>query len=556
MIAHEELANASVNESVRSFSRSFFSSRPGWAYGAAIFACFLLLIVALQILGGAYGAEFAAYPDEPAHYVTALMLRDYLISPHSGSPLAFAADYYHHYPKVAFGHWPPFFYIVQALWMMLFTVSRTSIRCEMALITALLAFSFYREARRWFGGVLALFAGILIICLPLVQTYAGEEMAESLLTLLCFWSVVWFVRYLDSGRWQDNAWFGVFFAGAVLTKGNGWLLAGVPPIAVLLTRKFSLVKQRSFWIFAIIVGVSCIPWQLMTLRIAERGWTGGTEMSLRYTASALSEYIGLFISICGPALTALMILGVLSSVLVPVFRGPVASSPAVMLALVLAVWSFHSLVPAGVEDRKLIIAVPAMVLFVFEGIRWLASRLPERGVPYAWRLSVICLIAGTVFAAQTFTIPRQVQTGYSDAAKFITTLRRNDARTILVASQSEGEGLLISEVAMLKPHPDAVIIRATKTMAQMDWNAVNYHCLFSTPEQVQRFLRDRRVDLAVLDSFPPMVQYKHYKLLRQALEISPGVRKLAKFRSNSSAFPGEVLIFKIDHPKDQIIAAQ
>ncbi len=42
---------------------------------------FLLLavVVCLQIVSGAYRGEFGGYPDEPAHYVTSLMLRDYFV---------------------------------------------------------------------------------------------------------------------------------------------------------------------------------------------------------------------------------------------------------------------------------------------------------------------------------------------------------------------------------------------------------------------------------------------------------------------------------------------
>ena len=37
------------------------------------------------------------------------------------------------------GHWPPFSYVVQAAWTLLFTTSRTSVILLMAAITALLA---------------------------------------------------------------------------------------------------------------------------------------------------------------------------------------------------------------------------------------------------------------------------------------------------------------------------------------------------------------------------------------------------------------------------------
>src|ERR1700680_1452483 len=87
----------------------------GMAPGLAVPAIlFLFLAIALQYAAGAYRAGFGAYPDEPAHYVTGLMVRDYILHAVGRPPMRFAENYYLHYPAVAFGHWPPVFYVIQA----------------------------------------------------------------------------------------------------------------------------------------------------------------------------------------------------------------------------------------------------------------------------------------------------------------------------------------------------------------------------------------------------------------------------------------------------------
>ena len=48
------------------------------AESVAVFAALLGLVVTLQVLGGAYASGFGGYPDEPAHLVTSLMVRDFL----------------------------------------------------------------------------------------------------------------------------------------------------------------------------------------------------------------------------------------------------------------------------------------------------------------------------------------------------------------------------------------------------------------------------------------------------------------------------------------------
>jgi hypothetical protein len=46
--------------------------------GIVAFAVLLGFVVILQVLGGAYASGFGGYPDEPAHLVTALMVRDFI----------------------------------------------------------------------------------------------------------------------------------------------------------------------------------------------------------------------------------------------------------------------------------------------------------------------------------------------------------------------------------------------------------------------------------------------------------------------------------------------
>ena len=86
----------------------------------AIFTFCFSLAALLSWFAGAFQAEFGGYPDEPAHYVTGLMIHDYIAGWFPATPLRFAENYYLHYPKVAFGHWPPVFHFLQAIWMLLF----------------------------------------------------------------------------------------------------------------------------------------------------------------------------------------------------------------------------------------------------------------------------------------------------------------------------------------------------------------------------------------------------------------------------------------------------
>ena len=90
--------------------------KAGWP-AAAAFLLFFVVTLFLQYESGAFHSEFAGYPDESAHYVTGLMVRDYLAGFHYSEPRKFAEDYYGRFPKVAFGLWPPLLSLLESCWM-------------------------------------------------------------------------------------------------------------------------------------------------------------------------------------------------------------------------------------------------------------------------------------------------------------------------------------------------------------------------------------------------------------------------------------------------------
>ena len=532
---------------VRPKGRSASSTLP---LQIAILCGLFALAVLLQIASGAYRAEFSAYPDEPAHYVTSLMLREYIVHPHPLSPMKFAEAYYHHYPKVAFGHWPPLFYVVQAFWMLLFSASRISIRLEVAFTTALLAFSLWREGRRWFGKVPALLAACLLVCLPLMQNSTDEEMAETLLVLCCFWSTIFFGRFLESGKLSDSLWFGLFFSLAVLTKGSGWMLVLLPPIALLLTRQVKLLLKGSFWLGILLIAFLCLPWQIATLHSAERGWANSSP-SLAYTFNSLVDFFALLVSVHGVALSLVIALGIVITVFVPLLSRPVAAVPAVFFGLLVSDWLFHSLVPAGVEDRKMIMAVPALIYFLFVGGFWLADRLPLSGQWASWRRPLLTSAAALFFFVHVFSVPRDSHYGYIEAAGFISSDPALRTSSLLVSSGSIGEGLLISEVAMRKPDPEMVILRATKELAHVDWAGVHYENLFSNPAELLRYLDRSHVTALVIDSYHGPGSFPHERLVSQTIkENAQRFHLRAEFPGRSdSGEPGKVEIYQFAPPQ-------
>lgn len=521
-------------------------SRLTWR-DALFFLPLFAIVVGLQVASGAYHCEFGGYPDEPAHYVTSLMVRDYIAQMHWFSPTQFAEDYYAHYPKVAMGHWPPLLYVVQGAWMLIFSPARASVLLELALLTAILAFSVYALVKARFGWAAGVAAALLLACLPEIQLYTDEIMAETLLILVSLWGAVFFARYLDSERWRDSLWFGIFSALAVMTKGNGWELAFVPPVALILTRRWRLLSRASFWLPVLVVVVTCLPWQIWSFPMAHRGWTGGDQPNVSYTLEAMGEFLKVLGGFMGPVLTAVAVVGIAVTVVVPFFRGSVEAFWAVMLALIFGVWAFHVLIPAGIESRKMIVAIPALILFLFAGTKWIADRIPV-GVRLArWRPAALMALLAVVFAFQTFAIPREIHYGFTEAAAFIAAKKDPRDLVVLVSSERDGEGMLVSEVAMQEHRPTHTILRGTKALSTSDWTGGAYKSLFKSSADLQAYLVTTGVGLVVTDTYPSKIRYMHHQLLLQAIRDNPRSWQLLEtFPTGKPGPSDQIQVYRFD----------
>jgi hypothetical protein len=87
--------------------------KPAQRHFSAFLVCAYLLAVAMgmatMINAHAYVAGFSG-ADEPSHFLNGYFISGYLKTHFGDNPLAFATDYYVHYPKISIGHWPPAYY--------------------------------------------------------------------------------------------------------------------------------------------------------------------------------------------------------------------------------------------------------------------------------------------------------------------------------------------------------------------------------------------------------------------------------------------------------------
>ena len=463
-----------------------------WA--AATVLLFSVLAVSIQVCSGSYQAEFSFYPDEPAHVVTGVAFEQYLLHGLPHSPVVFLLDYYKHYPKVAIGHWPPLLYVAEAAVMLVSGASRYSLLGLEALFAGALGWLVFRELKPLVGTIPSALGSTALLLNRQMRQHASMAMAELLLTLTMFLAAMAFARLAEQRRTRDGIWAGLWVSAAILTKGTGWAALIVPVVVVLADRDWKLLLARALRPAALIIAVVCLPWQIFTLKLASEGWQ--YRAGLSYTLLAIPKYTKILISLPGFSISACAFAG-LTCALWGAGKGARSRAYwAALAGLVCAAWLFHVLVPAGIEERKLIIALPAVVILAGGGAsqcaRWISpSRQREAS-------GIIFACAALLGIALSLPVQAKPQLGFIQVAAALDGILPAQSAA-LVVSDASGEGALISEMALRHPWPAVYLVRGTKLLASEDWNGGNYRPRVTSADDCERLLASIPVQVLVMD---------------------------------------------------------
>ncbi len=496
-----------LSQPVQSRVRAY---RPADALAAVLL---LAAVVGLQAAGKVYTSELAGYSDEPAHYVTGLMVRDYLLSGFHQGPMSFAQEYYEHYPKVAIGNWPPMFYAVQAGWSLLMGTDARSLMLMMGALTAAVAWMLYRLAAGEYGRARGLLGAMLFVSIPLVQQSAGMLMMEVLIALLTLGAMLQFGRFLDRGQTKDALGFGVLAALAVLTKGSGMQLALVPPVAILVCRRWDLLKRPALWAAAAVVVALAGPWTLAFYKVVRISWVQDNP-SWDYAWEALRFYPPQLVMAVGGGVAILAALGLVDKLTQARRRLPQTGKYAALAGGCIGLLAIHLTVPTGVDQRFLVPMLPAVIFFALAGADAL-GRLYAR-----WIGAVLLALAVGWFLATVFKVPLKDYRGFESLAL---QLADDTTRpTLLISSDARGEGQFIAEMAMHEKRPGHVIRRCSKVLAVSSWNDFDYQAKAQTPQQMLDLLSQQRIAVVVIDtSIPARLRRAHHTLLEQTILQTP-----------------------------------
>jgi hypothetical protein len=459
---------------------------------AGVCLLFAFILLAMQYASGAFTADLAMDPDEPAHAVSSLMVRDYLTQGIPHNPVTFAWNFYAHYPKVAIGHWPPLFYCLEAIWMLVAGRSQAALLLFVTLCgTAFMASIFFEVRRRGSTAAAVVSVAILLSTRIFHQMLCGVR-PDILLALMVFWAAVYCGEYMRFGLRRDRNLFLVFLVAALLVHGRGGALVLLPFILLPLRPKVTKWK----WIVAgaVAMALFLVPQYIHQAPPNNIAAFPGRARDFILSTVFLTGWPWKSLLVDGISLAAGWPFALLAAFGLPlVFRkGPEQQFWTAMAGLFLCSLVFYIVVPVPLEYRFLLTAMQAVAVLAGGSV----DVLLQSSLPYRKPLRVaLCgaVVAWTIFAAAHLEHKRDL--GYRQLVANCL-FCGNDV--VLIAGDEVNEGGLIVEASLADPYRAHTVLRASKLLASSGWTGWNRRLKYKSSSEVLHSLDQEHVSLVLV----------------------------------------------------------
>jgi hypothetical protein len=428
------------------------------------------------------GENFGDHPDEGGHFVTGMMVREYLGTAWGQHPVRFAEQYYARYPKVALGHWPPLYYALQTVWYSIFGPAVSSAHAlNFALLGALLtAWILLLKPQTGLG--LALSSAALLASLPSLQRVSASILSDLLVVLFCFLAC-----HAYAG--QRGYLAGLLAGLAILAKGNAFALLPAFGMATFMAHGWSFWRQRILWTSTGIALAVGAPFYLyakfvgMSYPVDRISSASNWHVLLRRIA--LSQE--LFTAAPWPV-WLFILLG---------FAVGVASWRnnerifQVHACFALSSIAFLAVTGLSFEDRA---ALPLVISALAAAVAGISS------LPLSVRPSI--QLAGPAILTLLFLshTPARVPPLRGFAAMAALAQENGKASVTLVDSDAAGEGAFIAHRTLTDRHSSNVSLRASRYLSSQTWGGENYRERFTSDEDTAHALSEAPVHFVFLDS--------------------------------------------------------
>ena len=424
----------------------------GYALALAVGLIFLLW-------SNAWSAGFSG-ADEPAHFLNSWFVSLYERQALGHNPMAFATEFYLHYPKISIGHWPPAYYALLSPLFLLLPAS-----AQAAMIVNLLAAALPAAGIAWLlvrlGKPGLAPAGALLWALtPLALEGQAFFMLDQPLAACTLAATIGWLLYAERPGWWRILLFVALAALAILVKGNGWLIGLVPVMHVLLTGQWRLIRLWKSWIGGAAVAAVVLPWYILTAGISADGFS--YQPGLAYAEQALAPNLGALADNVTPVGLALAGYAIWNEARTRAAAPERWSVVSACLALLLATLILQSAIPADLDPRYAAPALPPLVVLSLLGAVQLFRHLPAASHRLA--APVLALLLAAPGLAHVATREAKADLRLDEAAAMA-----SPAESWQIDGGSGAEGAYIAAKAVRDPGLAGYAVRGSKLLADSNF---------------------------------------------------------------------------------------
>jgi hypothetical protein len=436
-----------------------------------ILAALLLILGIAHALNSQPSEPFYNH-DESRHVMTGVYVRDALLDGGLFHLREYTIHYYLQYPALGLLAWPPFFYLVEGLAMVLFGPSFLVARVLVGLFGALACTYLFLLVCRTHNLFTATLAVLIFGFAPQVFDFTRLVMLEGPALALALMAVYHLHRYLEGERRTDLYLCCLATALTALTRFEGVFLAPLFLIWLAGRRRLGVLRRPRVIAGALGAVLLAAPFYLLTARefgkaifnAVAQGTNEGSvgflaPSSFLYYPACIPEQIGWFAVV--PALLGLF------AALAPSRRPASWPYLALMAAICLTV------IPMGErEPRHVIYWVPALAVFAADGLLLLGAcgrRLWARGASATcdtvgqWRAPAWAVLAGVVVVGwcQAVWQPPGYVRGYEKAARYVL---ENTHETPVCLFDNYLNGNFVYQMRRLDPQRRLWVLRGDKLL--------------------------------------------------------------------------------------------
>jgi hypothetical protein len=504
-----------------------------------------LLSGVLVVLGLAHVAPYVPGEpyfngDETRHLMTGVYFRDLFLDLPVGNFRDYSIRYYAQYPALGLLVWPPFFYFVEGIWMLILGTCFLAGQVLVGLFAAMACVYLFLLADRTHGRRVAALAALFLGLSPLFFEFSSRVMLEVPALAWGLMAAYHCHRYLEEERRLDLALCCLATALCALTRFDGvflapfflvWL-AGAGRLRLLLRREVLLGIAGAVLLVAPFYALTAIEMGGAHLKAVREG-TG--ETSTRFLAGenfvfyplCIPKQIGWFLAV--PALIGF--LAALSS----------ARRPASWPYLALMAATYVTFTPmAELEARHALYWVPALAVFAADGCQLITECLPAR------RPVVLAPLCGVILVGtgwQAWQREGLYVRGYEEAARYV--IAENRATPVCLFDGFLN-GDFIYQVHRHDPARRLWVLRGDKLFYGMLSDPHGGYAEWAENEkEVLRLIDTYDPEFIVVEEPQIFFDLHGARLLRQVLRDHPDrftLKETFRIASNHGTFRGKQLL--------------